>query len=114
MKSLVHIDIAQSGDRRLIQEQRLKGAFVPIENQLELPCLELGRQRFRAKPLEYGFRVRHEVDPTELPGVAEPQLPTRGEPKDCVIVGCPANSGRSDEEVAAHHEVDQERIAVQR
>jgi hypothetical protein len=40
MKSLVRIDIAQSGDRCLIQEQRLQSPFVPIENQLELPHLE--------------------------------------------------------------------------
>ena len=114
MKSLVRIDIAQSGDRRLIQEQRLQSSFVPIENQLELLHLEPSRQRFRTKSLEHGFGVRHEEDSTELPGVAEPQLPPRGEPEDCVIVGRPASSGRSDEEVAAHHKVDQKRIGVQR
>ena len=114
MKSLVRIDIAQSGDRGLIQQQRLQGPFVPTENQFELLDLETLGQRFRTKSVEHGFGVRHEKYPTELPGVAEAELRPGGESKDCVIVRCPAGSRRSDEKIAAHHKVDKERIPVQR
>jgi len=95
-------------------QQGLQGTLVPAENQLELLDPESLRQRFGSKSLQHCFPVRHEKDPAELARVAEPQLPPGSESKNGVIVGCAAGPGRSQEEVAAHHQVNDEGIAVER
>ena len=113
---LVGVDVADAGDERLVEEERLEAALPAADPAPKRRHGERVRERLGAR-LREGIVVRGDVQPhpTELADVAEPDLPAVLELEHESDVRIVRNALAHDEQLAGHLEVDrQEGVAVER
>ena len=108
-QGFVRIDIAQTREEALVQEQRLELPGVCLEHFMEDPWRKLGIQWFRSKAAKHAERVRGKPGSPEFAGVIKRENPAGHEAqKDAVVrFGLKGlfRRGKAHGQVAAHPQV---------
>ena len=117
---LVGVDVADSGDERLVEQERLEPTGSPPKSPSELAHREGLVKRLRTErredrsPADLGHELaRHRVAPVqsdlpELADVAEADLPPVGQLQDEPYVRILGRRGGYDEQLPGHLEVDRQ------
>ena len=125
MQRLVCVDVAQAGNEGLIQEQRFEKPPPSVQYPVKLLSSEIPAERLGTEALGHRFRILSEPNTTELARVVESQTGDRTdlwigsggrrppgrlgqEHKNQAIVLLRSPLSRSQLQVAAHPEVDQQ------
>ena len=71
MQRLVGVDVAKSGDKGLIEQQRLKATMTGVEGQVKAVGRKTALQRFRAESAGHLQHIFRQPDAAELARIVE-------------------------------------------
>ena len=108
MQGLIGIDVAQSGNERLIEQQWLELSSLLVQRGVQPLYGELGAQGFWSQPAEHVVRCCCKPDATKLARIIEDQFLVAGQTNYKPVVQLRPAPAVPDEQVAAHAQMDEQ------
>lgn len=107
---LVRVNIAQSGQERLIQQQRFQSPVAGCQARRESGELEGAVQRLRSQPLKNAIGVAGQLPAAEFAGIQVAEFPAVIQAQNQVLVAFPARGRSFQAELPRHAQMDQQGV----
>lgn len=106
--ALIGIDIADTGNELLVEQQRFQAATSFVEQGLKVGQGEFIGQRFRAELANHLIWIANQVDPAKLTHILEAQLMIVIQLENGADVGMDRVRNRLNQQITAHFQMDKQ------